>query len=278
MKFDELLDKLTGTNDPLQPATRLRYTDLTSNAGKRELVTFYPDASRSFDDLFSMICMITREGSPYMPVFGGYLFHRRSGGTEIYFEDGFLTPPHKHNFVELVYVMEGMFHKKIEGKDYAFNKGEVLLINQDISHGEYMYQKNQAVVTLQLSNAFFDKSMNHRDMALAGTEAEAFLRRYILNGSRDYFFILFTPPPPPTHTHTHYRYPAFLSISWTNSRSPSRGAPILSWAVWNGCSACFPWSTGFLLNGMAGRPKKTASLKRSAFCWKTAMKMFRWQI
>jgi quercetin dioxygenase-like cupin family protein len=197
MKFDELLDKLTRTNNPLRPATRLRYTDFAPNAGKQELVTFYPDASRSFDDLFSTICMITREGSPYMSVFGGYLLHQRSGGAEIYFEDGFLTPQHKHNFVELVYVIEGIFHKQIEGKDYVFNKGEFLLINQDISHGEYMYQKNQVVVTLQLSNSFFDKSMNHHDMALASVEVEEFLRRFILNGNRDYFFVRFTPPPPP---------------------------------------------------------------------------------
>jgi hypothetical protein len=196
MKFDELLDKLTRTNDPLRSSTRLRYTDFAPNTGKRDLVTFYPDASRSFDALFSTISMITREGSPFMSAFGGYLLHQRSGGIEIYFEDGFLTPPHKHNFVELVYVMEGSFHKQIEGKDYVFNKGEFLLINQDISHGEYVYRKNQAVVTLQLSNAFFDKSMNHRNMALAGTEAEAFLRRFILNGNQDYLFVRLTPPPP----------------------------------------------------------------------------------
>jgi hypothetical protein len=193
MKFDEILTKLAKMNNTLLSKTRPRYTDLALASGKREAVTFYPDGSRSFDDLFSTICMITWEGSPFMAVLGGYLLSHKSGHTEIYFEDGFLTPPHKNNFIELAYIFEGQFHKQIEGKDYVFNKGEFLFINQDISHSEYLYRKDRAVLTLQLSNAFFDKSMNHGDMALAGGESEEFLRRFILSGNREYNFIRFTP-------------------------------------------------------------------------------------
>jgi AraC-like DNA-binding protein len=138
--------------------------------------------------------MITGEGSPFMSAFGHYLFHHGSGSTEIFFEDGYLPPPYKHNYLELDYVMEGQFHKQIEGKDYVFERGDFLLINQDTSHSDYLYRKKQVILTLQLSNAFFDKSMNHNDMALAGGESDAFLRRFILSGSRDYFFVRFTPP------------------------------------------------------------------------------------
>jgi AraC-like DNA-binding protein len=193
MIFDEILDKLSQMNGSWLPKKRFHYSDLVPDVGKQGVMTFYPDRSRSFDDLFSMICMITGEGSPFMSVFGKYLFHYSSGSVEIFFEDGYLPPPYKHNYRELDYVMKGQFHKQIEGKDYVFNQGDFLLINQDISHSDYLYRKKQAVLTLQLSNAFFDKSTNHNDMTLAGKESEAFLRRFILSGNRDYCFIRFAP-------------------------------------------------------------------------------------
>jgi hypothetical protein len=53
------------------------------------------------------------------------------------------------------------------------------------------------VVWLRLSNAFFDRSLNHRDMVLTGGESEEFLRRFVIPNNREYFFVRFTPPPPP---------------------------------------------------------------------------------
>ncbi|MDR1072283.1 MAG: hypothetical protein LBL45_01215 [Treponema sp.] len=31
------------------------------------------------------------------------------------FEDGYLTARHKHNYVELTYVIDGAYHQRIEG-------------------------------------------------------------------------------------------------------------------------------------------------------------------
>jgi hypothetical protein len=132
--------------------------------------------------------------SPFMTIHGGFLLRHIAGEARIYFEDGFLTPLHKHNFVELAYVIDGQFHKHIEGQDYVFNRGDFFLLNRDISHGEYYYRKNSAVAWLRLSNSFFDKSMNHGDITLAGKKADDFFRRFILRGSEEYSFILFSPP------------------------------------------------------------------------------------
>jgi AraC-like DNA-binding protein len=166
---------------------------LSPEPGRRDIFTIYPDGSRSFDDLVSILSMCTREDSPFVTLRAGYLYHYLEGEARIFFEDGFFPPPHKHNFVELAYIMEGEFHKQIEGRDHTFKEGEFFLLNQDVSHGEYYYRKNLAVVWLRLSNAFFDKSMNHRDVGLAGGRAEDFLRRFIINGNREYCFIRFSP-------------------------------------------------------------------------------------
>jgi AraC-like DNA-binding protein/mannose-6-phosphate isomerase-like protein (cupin superfamily) len=199
MRFDEMLIKPVKTNDLLLPKTQSRYPDFAV-AGRRELVTFYPDTSQSFDDLVSVIATSTGEGLPFMMVHAGFLFHRRTGGTRIYFEDGFLTPPHKHNFVELAYILEGQLHKQIEGKEYVFNRGEFFLLNRGVRHGEYYYRKNSAVVWLRLSSAFFDRAMHYKNIALTvGKELEEFLRRFAMNSSREYYFVRFIPPPSPVH-------------------------------------------------------------------------------
>jgi AraC-like DNA-binding protein len=204
MKFDEMLAKQAEANNALLPQKPLCYTDSVLNAAEnQELVTRYPDGSWSFDDLVSVIAMSTHDSFPFMMVRAGFLFHQRAGGTQIYFEDGFLTPPHKHNFVELAYVLEGQFHKQIEGKDYVFNRGEFFLLNRDVSHGEYYYRNNSAVIWLRLSSAFFGSSMQYKNMVMSG-ESEEFLRRFVMDSSRKYFFVRFTPPRPhqPTNQNT----------------------------------------------------------------------------
>jgi AraC-like DNA-binding protein len=95
--------------------------------------------------------------------------------------------------MELDYVMEGRFHKQIEGKDYVFNKGEFLLINQGVSHSDYLYSRNMTVITLHISNEFLNKTMNHSEIALAGKEAEEFYNRFITKGRGEYHFVRFTP-------------------------------------------------------------------------------------
>jgi AraC-like DNA-binding protein len=193
IKPEKLPDALSEINNRFLSETRLHYSDIVPDSGKQFYITYYPDGSRSFDDLFSSICMVTMDGSPVMSVFGSYLLQHTSGKVEFSFEDGFLTPAHKNNYIELNYVIEGRFHKQIEGKDYIFDKGDFLLINHDVENSEYMYSRNFAVITMQISNSFFDKTMNHSDITLAGNEAEEFFNRYIIKGRSEYLFIRCSP-------------------------------------------------------------------------------------
>ena len=170
-----------------------RYTDLALDTGKQDSSIFYPDGSRYFDDLVSTVSLCTTEDSPIIRVRGELLLYQRTGGDQIYFEDGYLTPLHKNNFVALVYVKEGQYHMQIEGKNYVFNQGDFFLFNRDVKHGEYYYQKNSTVVWLKLANSFFDKSINHNDIMLADKKSDELLRHFILNRNREYCFVLFTP-------------------------------------------------------------------------------------
>ena len=77
MGLDGMLTKPVKMNDSLLPKTQFCYTNFALDTEKRKLVTFYPDTSRSFDDLVSVIVMSTGDGFPFMMVLTGFLFHHR---------------------------------------------------------------------------------------------------------------------------------------------------------------------------------------------------------
>lgn len=44
-------------------------------------------------------------------------------------------PPHKHNYVEIMYVCQGSITHYIDGKELVMHAGDLLLLNQHIKHG-----------------------------------------------------------------------------------------------------------------------------------------------
>jgi AraC-like DNA-binding protein len=187
--FEQMIAEISDQKGPLRSEPFPHYKDMDFLAPKSPLYTFYPDGSRSFSDPISMICKITADNSPIHSVLGAFPFSHKSGGIQLYFTDGFQQPTHKHNFVELDYVVEGQFYKQIEGCDYIFNKGDIILIDKDIRHTEYLYRKNSAVFCLRISNNFFDKSVH---LNTADLEVVDFLQRFIINGNRKYHFVRYS--------------------------------------------------------------------------------------
>lgn len=43
-------------------------------------------------------------------------------------------PEHRHNYVEMMYVVQGSITHYIEGKELVLRKGDVLMLNQHVSH------------------------------------------------------------------------------------------------------------------------------------------------
>ena len=191
MTIDQILAEMAGHKEPLRAAAHPQFSDFTPKSDRHDPFTFYPDGSRHFDDLLSVICMVTADDSPFVMNLGSMMLRSRSGSVPIHFEDGFLTPVHKNNYIELVFVLEGHLQKQIEGNEYGFNKGEIVLINKDTDTADYLYRKNMGIMCLGISNAFFDKSMARLDMM--DGEAKEFLRRFVFPGTRDYRFIRFVP-------------------------------------------------------------------------------------
>lgn len=182
-----------------------------------EYFTIYPDGSRQFKDLISVNGMKTTDGFPFGSAFCSFLLRHRFGNSQVFFDEGLLTPLHHHNFIELGYVAEGQLKQHIAGRDYLFNQGEMFLINKDITHGEYLYRKNMMILYLNISNTFFDKSMNHRD--LAGREGEDFVRHFMIDKNQDYCFVRFVPREGEAPS----RIPGLFEEIRTELRKPEAG-------------------------------------------------------
>ncbi len=67
------------------------------------------------------------------------------------------TQRHTHNYLELAYVLEGVFCQNIQGRDVSFHKGECCLIDTNCAHQDYLVGKNTTVVFLGISNYLFNK-------------------------------------------------------------------------------------------------------------------------
>jgi AraC-like DNA-binding protein/mannose-6-phosphate isomerase-like protein (cupin superfamily) len=189
MTFKQILSKTIAEQTLLSPEKYPKYNDIVSNNVKHQHFIIYPDKSRSFDDIIIVTGMITSKDSPLLLVLCSLLLHLQKGIAKIYFDDGTVTPMHTHNHVELGYVVEGQFHKQINGQDYRFRKGEVFLVNKGTEHTEYLYRKDAIVFLLGISNTFFDKSLRHD---VYRREADDFLQRFII-GNEKYQFIRFIP-------------------------------------------------------------------------------------
>lgn len=63
---------------------------------------------------------------------------------------------HKHDFLELAFVIEGKFTAIINGKEYLVQKGEIAIYNANTNHMEQPYKNNDAeIYFLSIDNVFF---------------------------------------------------------------------------------------------------------------------------
>lgn len=73
---------------------------------------------------------------------------------------------HRHQFIEIFYVMEGSFEQILLGEKRCFFKGEVVITDQNCEHADYLEEVDATVLFLWLKPSFLDeilKSYEERD-------------------------------------------------------------------------------------------------------------------
>ena len=77
-------------------------------------------------------------------------------------------PEHRHNYVEMMYVVQGNITHIIEGKELTLHKGDVLMLNQQVRHAIRRAEYEDIGINFIALPEFFEipLSMLHEKMYL----------------------------------------------------------------------------------------------------------------
>jgi hypothetical protein len=104
----------------------------------------FPDGARIAEDMIAAAYWATSESDIIIADIHSSL-HPSKGSLKIRFSPGMTTESHKHNYMELAYIVKGRLRQRIAGKDEMFNQGELCLLDKDSFHCEYLFQEESVV-------------------------------------------------------------------------------------------------------------------------------------
>ncbi|WHY01693.1 AraC family transcriptional regulator [Neobacillus sp. DY30] len=65
-------------------------------------------------------------------------------------------PKHKHEYIEIVYVLQGSFIQEIKGRQIQMNKGDLCILDRNVVHSSLPLGESDVVVNIILTSEFFD--------------------------------------------------------------------------------------------------------------------------
>ena len=114
-------------------------------------------ASTVFHHIEDKISFTLWEFDSEKPEFSIYKFSQNKSPLFLFttFTPGQSTPLHQHDYIELMYVVQGDFSQNIAGKDFHFHKGDVVFVNHDIMHYDYLNVNGACVLFLAIPDSLF---------------------------------------------------------------------------------------------------------------------------
>lgn len=97
-------------------------------------------------------------------------------------------PEHKHNYIEMAYILQGEMIQKIKGKEIKLKKGEIIFLNQHITHEIKASSKEDIIINFIIKPEFFEYILNLIDKE---NIISKFLFSTIYGGSRKGEYICF---------------------------------------------------------------------------------------
>ncbi len=93
---------------------------------------------------------------------------------------------HKHEYVEILYVIEGSFTQILLGEEIRFEQGEFVITDQNCEHADYIEAKDAAVLFLQIRADYLEQLLRSYD----GTdEMQQFLFHALWRQKREQSFL-----------------------------------------------------------------------------------------
>ena len=70
---------------------------------------------------------------------------------------------HKHEYVEILYVIEGSFTQILLGEKIKFSRGEFVITDQNCEHADYIEAEDAAVLFLQIRSDYMEELLKSYD-------------------------------------------------------------------------------------------------------------------
>ncbi len=100
------------------------------------------------------------------------------------------TEYHRHEYVEIGYVVKGILRQNILGQEEIFHEGEICVIGQNSVHNDYLSYGDNTILFLGMSNDLFERA----DMfGQPYNKAQDFFRKIVIQRKKDLKFLRFTP-------------------------------------------------------------------------------------
>ena len=114
-------------------------------------------ASTVFHHIEDQVSFTIWEFDAEKPEFSIYNFTQKQSSQfyHTFFSPGKATALHQHDYIELMYVVQGVFSQNIAGKDFHFHKGDVVFVNHGIMHYDYLNGNGACVLFLAIPDSMF---------------------------------------------------------------------------------------------------------------------------
>ena len=158
---DQAIERTLGGQEESDRERNCRERDFQPrpSGGQREQPGQHYTESRIMEgDFATLLCLYGREGEEHSI--------SRQGRHLTYYGLPRQGKYHKHEYIEVFYVIEGSFEQILLGEKRHFSKGEVVITDQNCEHADYIEKMDAAVLFLWLKPTFLDgllKSYEERD-------------------------------------------------------------------------------------------------------------------
>lgn len=158
----------------------------------REEVGEYPSLyqeARNVDDVISATGWSTT-AKGVMSLVYARLSDNLSHAVKLNYGKGIQTGQHKHNYVELAYVVQGRLVQKIMSKSVVFDQGEICLVDKDTLHTDVLLYEASTIICFGIDNTFFEQFLQ---IDRSVSENARFLKQLITRKKSEYDFLRFVP-------------------------------------------------------------------------------------
>lgn len=108
------------------------------------------------------------------------------------------TERHSHDYLELAYVVEGELQQRIQEKNVSFSEGELLLVDRNCVHQDYVEGNRGSFLFLGIRDNVFQEALSQlrlRDRPGPVAGLAVFFEEALLRQKTKYQYLRFTPQP-----------------------------------------------------------------------------------